>query len=124
RAGSAMLSPEFLVKRRRRRKRRADFSRNASKRRLVRCSLLQLIKEFACSSSLIDVPWNASCQSCESDCTQTSCLASTTISTRFVHSWPIIFRERILSSMFQWHPLVRRFNFVLGNCCVQFQRAK
>ena len=42
--------------------------------------------------------------------------ASTITSTRFVPSWPIIFRENTLSSMFQWHPSVRHFNCAPGNC--------
>jgi hypothetical protein len=46
---------------------------------------------------------------------------NTGISMRFVLNWPIIFRERISGSMFRWRRLVRHFNFVPGNCCVQFQ---
>ncbi len=74
--------------------------------------------------AMIDVRWSASCRSCDTGFGPMSFPENIGISMPFVLHWPIIFRERISASMFLWHRLVRRFNFVPGNCCVQFQSAK
>ena len=115
RAGSAMLSLESSVKCRRRPESKAACLPRALRLRSVRCLRSLMTKDFVCSSSLIAARWNASCRSYESGCGPMSCLASTNISTRFVRSWPTIFRERILSLVLQWHPSVRHFNCALGN---------
>src|SRR5207248_2845887 len=120
----AMPSPGFLANRQRPRRCRAVCLPSVSKRRSARCWRLRTTKDFVCSSLLIDVPWNASCRSCGTDCTPMWFPENIDILMQSVLSWLIIFLARISSSIFRWHRLVRHSNFAPGSYYVQFQLAK